>query len=361
MKKLLFSFAIFAATAVCFAGTSPGKIQEVQGDLFQEESVVEVAVEENSTPDTKRPAYEKIMPEGEPVEFKEIWAYVMESRLDEFNNDMPITDFCYFGASIGIYGDVEGYPNPARIANFRGRKHLVVTCDGRALSHFALDPHFGINQKIRDSLVSEVKKNYDGLQIDFELVPKKDAHYFITFLKDLRYLLGNEKWLTVAVPARVKALENDVYDYKSIEPYVDRLIIMAYDEHWSTSKPGPVASMDWCKKIADYCQSVIPPRKFVIGMPFYGRIWQDGNVSGGWYFSGINRIMNENDCHEIERVDGVPHFTFKKEITATGYFDDVYSLVQRARMYDEMGIKKCAVWRIGQEDPEFWNWVKLIK
>ena len=47
---------------------------------------------------------------------------------------------------------------------------------------------------------------------------------------------------------------------------MDKIIVMAYDEHWATSAPGAIASLSWCKKIADYASSVIPKEKLVIAI-----------------------------------------------------------------------------------------------
>ena len=43
---------------------------------------------------------------------------------------------------------------------------------------------------------------------------------------------------TLSVPSN-----DDNYDYKTLSQNVDYLILMAYDEHWNGSEPGPVASL----------------------------------------------------------------------------------------------------------------------
>ena len=302
-------------------------------------------------------AYLHDLPEGEPVVFHEVWGYVMQDREDELHDDMPITDICYFSADINAYGEIESIPKAEKLKAYKGRKHFVVTCESRSLTHFVIDPQYGVSKKLIDTIAKGIK-DYDGVQIDFELVPKKDGKHFRDFLSSLRARIGEKKWLTVALPARTRTLENDVYDYAKIAPLVDRIIIMAYDEHWSTSAPGAIASMDWCERIADYAKTVLPKKKLVMGLPFYGRTWQDETLGKAWYFSGINRVMNENKAHVIEREDWVPMFTFKKEITVTGYFDDAVSLVARLRMYADKDIDRVAFWRIGQEDASFWDWLE---
>ena len=43
----------------------------------------------------------------------------------------------------------------------------------------------------------------------------------------------------------------------------------------------------------------------------------------------------------------------------TGYFEDEKSLVERTRLYKDLGIKNLAFWRVGQEDSEYWKWLEV--
>ncbi|MBR1911645.1 MAG: glycoside hydrolase [Treponema sp.] len=357
MKRTLIALMELCLMAVALPVFSNGK----KDDLVPDDAALvteEGSAEATETTEEITMKYFHDLPTGDPVEFHEVWGYVMQDREYEFNSKMPITDLCYFSADIDCYGEIDKIPNAAKFKNYKGRKHLVVTCESRSLTHFVLDPQFGVSKKIIETL-GKACSSYDGIQIDFELIPKKDGEHFRNFIAALRKRIGQEKWLTIALPARVKTLENDVFDYTKIEPLVDRIIIMAYDEHWSTSKPGAVASMDWCERIADYAKTVLPKKKLVMGLPFYGRTWQDENYGKAWYFSGINRILGENNMHTVERENSVPYFTFTKQIKVTGYFDDTFSLVARLRMYADKDIDRIAFWRIGQEDPSFWSWLKV--
>ncbi len=297
------------------------------------------------------------IPEG-PVEFHEVWGYVMQNREYEFKNDMKVTDLVYFSADINCYGEYDSIPKASKFDGFKGRKHLCITCQSRSLAHFVLDPQYGITKKII-ATTTEAAKNYDGVNIDFELIPARDIQNFRNFVRDMRKSLGQEKWLTIAVPARLKTISDDAFNYVKLEPYVDRIFIMAYDEHWSTSKPGAIASTDWCRRIANYAMSVLPQKKVVMGLPFYGRTWQAESYGQAWYFSGVNRIMGENNVSEVQRDNGVPYFTFDKTIKVTGYFEDAYSTVEKCKQYQIAGCNRIGFWRIGQEDPSFWDWLTI--
>ena len=203
---------------------------------------------------------------------------------------------------------------------------------------------------------------FDGIQVDYELIPGKDSDNFMTFLKLLSAGARKKgKLFSVCVPARVKTISDDTFSYPKIAELSDRVMIMAYDEHWSTSLPGPIASVSWCEKIANYALTVIPPEKLVMGLPFYGRSWANEKTAQGWYFSGINRIIDQYDSGKVEYVNDIPTVDIKMDVNVTCWFEDAYSTVQKLRLYTSRGISYAAFWRIGQEDPEIWRWITLLE
>lgn len=293
---------------------------------------------------------------GDPVLFDELWGYVLMNRLHEYDDDTPLTDVALFAAEINSYGEVVNIPRRSVVGKkFKGKVHLVTVCESTSLSHFAIDPKYGHTDVIVKDLLKAMKE-FDGLQVDWELIPKRDADNFIQFLKKLKKGLGN-KPLTVCVPARVKTLKVDVYDYQRIGEVADRIMIMAYDEHWTGGKPGSIASTAWCEKIADYAQTIYPPSKYIMGMPLYGRIWGSESVKGAFGFNGMNRLAHEHNVVKIEREDGVPHYTYKAEVTVTGWYEDAHSILERSRMYVNKGFTNAALWRMGHEDSAVFEWI----
>ena len=300
------------------------------------------------------------MPEGGelPVSaFGEIWAYVIAGREAALRSDLPISDIGYFGADIDSYGSLVDVPDRRKLPSFSGRVHLVVKCDSRSLTHFVLVP----GSAERKALIADLaaaSSRYDGLQIDFENVPQRDGGFFFSFLAELRTACKN-KIFTVALPARMRKLKDDVYDYEKILPLVDRILVMAYDEHWSTSAPGPVASLSWCKKVAEYSLNVIGREKLIMGLPFYGRAWGNPNPSQAHVYTGIERVINENQVTDIRRENGIPTFEYKIPVSVKVYYDDEYSLSARMEMYRTMGVPAIGFWRLGQETPAVWSYIKL--
>jgi hypothetical protein len=289
--------------------------------------------------------------------FTEIWGYLMVDREQALKLNYPLTDLVYFGAEVDTYGKLTGVPSRRRVSRFPGRLHLVVACNSRPLTHFILDPESAVRRQLVEDLL-EAAAPYDGLQIDFELIPARDGANFLSFLRDLRKGLG-DKMFTIALPARRRAIADDVFDYAKIAPLVDRIFVMAYDEHWSASGPGSIASLDWCRSVADYALKTVGPEKLIMGLPFYGRAWGDTNPSKAYVYSGIETIRKENSITEIRRENGIPTFSYETTVKVTAYYEDVYSLSLRSGLYHDMGVKSIGFWRLGQEDTSVWNFLKI--
>jgi len=291
----------------------------------------------------------------EPLYFEETWGYVSMSRASEYHNDLPLTDVCYFAADVNCYGELISVPKIDTIDAEGKRRHMVFICDSKSLTHFVLDPQYYVREKIIAALVEAVQP-FEGLNIDMELVPARDRNLFLSFVAELRERLPG-KILSVCVPARVRRLRDDVYPYAEISNLCDRVFIMAYDEHWSGGTPGPVASPDWCRNVTAYALKSIPKEKIVMGLPFYGRTWVEKNHATAWYYESAQRLMEENNVESLTYENGIPTFSYTAEVKVTGYLNDVYSLWLLAKSYQKDSIGKIGYWRIGQEDPEVWNFL----
>jgi spore germination protein YaaH len=299
------------------------------------------------------------IPEGAenlPVlHFTEIWGYLVAGREQALKLNYPLSDLVYFGAEIDTYGKLTDVPSRQKISRFPGRLHLVAACNSRSLAHFILEPGSAVRRQLVADLLA-ASEPYDGLQIDFELIPAKDGDNFLSFLGELRNGLG-DKMFTIALPARRKTLSDDVFDYEKIKPLVDRIFVMAYDEHWAASEPGSIASLDWCRSVAEYALETVGPEKLIMGLPFYGRTWGSFNPFRAYFHSGIERIRNENAIAEVGRENGVPTFSYETTVKVTVYYEDIYSLSLRGSMYRDMGVKSIGFWSLGQEDPNIWNFL----
>ena len=224
--------------------------------------------------------------------FPEIWAYVMEDQQAAARPDLPITDLAYFAAGLSNRGELVGVPIIQNAQKIVARKHLVLAeLDGSAgLMHFVLAPEFPMRDKLIADLVVALAP-FDGIQIDFENLMNYDAENFRQFLLKLKTAIGG-KTLSVALPARNSPV-SDAFSYPEIVAIADRILIMAYDQHWSGSEPGSIASLAWCKGLASYALGTMGPDKLIMGLPFYGRAWSNKNPAGAYRFPSLERLRKE--------------------------------------------------------------------
>jgi spore germination protein YaaH len=313
-----------------------------------------VTAQQNPAADKLQERNPAVLKEG----FGEIWAYLMQGEEKDFSGNEPITDLCYFSAVINYKGELVGpkeIPGSVKL-NVRTRTHLVI-CDLRntSLLHFLLTPAYPLRARFMESL-SAFAKNYDGVQIDFEAIHPDDADNYISFLSECKKVIG-EKMLSVALPPR-REYCRDPYDYERIGAIADRVIVMAYDEHWSTSKPGPIASLQWCGRVASYVKTKIPEGKAVMGVPFYGRAWQNERFDRALKYRMVEELAMKRDDLRTGKQD-YPSFTYDAKVTVTVFFENKRTVLEKLELYRSMGFRSVGFWRIGQNAKDIWGYLSL--
>lgn len=317
-----------------------------------------------AVPITGGPAVPDGIPAAAPAPrpaFDEIWAYLVRGEESRLAGTEPITDICYVGAYLSRNGRIAGtIPRPA--VTTRGgakpRVHLVVAeTSNMALTHFAVDPRYGVRPLLVED-ICRLAQEFDGVQIDFEAVAREDAGVFHDFLRALRAALPAGKTLSIAVPARTKTVA-DAWEYARIATIVERMVIMAYDEHWSTSAPGPVASLPWCTTVVDYARTAVPAAKIIMGLPLYGRAWQDKALARALRFVNVQDLLGTMAGEVAYSPATGPSFTYTESVVVSVYFEDARSLVEKLSLYRARGVAAVSFWRIGQGPPEVWDSMEI--
>jgi spore germination protein YaaH len=181
----------------------------------------------------------------------------------------------------------------AFIAEARAKKTQVIPSvmwsDTDSISNILGDPV--ARSKHVDAIVAMVNKNnFDGVDIDYEGKRASDRDNFSAFLKELYKKMG-KKIVTCTIEARTppdslyKTIPADLEyanDYKQINKYCDRVILMTYDQESADIKlnkaaPGlysPVSDPLWVTKVVNFTAKDIAKNKIIIGVPTYGYIYQ---------------------------------------------------------------------------------------
>lgn len=294
--------------------------------------------------------------------FPETWAYLMKGEEKYFPATSPITDVACFSASVDGDGNLKGgHLRPPALpgANQGTRYHLVITMPWNAtLAHIYLDPKLPFRNRIIAGIVERAKP-FDGVNIDFESINAADGTAYLNFLTALKKALPKDKIFSVAVMARWESHKQknptDAFDYPFIGMIADRVIIMAYDEHYRGGGPGPIASLAWSEKIYTYALKTIDPDKLIMGIPLYGRGWQTPTLAKAYKNREVVEELLAKKIKPTSSPANGGSYRFTETVTISVHYETLQSLEAKLNLYSRRPIQGIACWRIGQEPNGFWN------
>ncbi len=237
------------------------------------------------------------------------------------------------------------------------------TFDGNLVATIAASPT--LREQHAEALTQLVVTNaFDGIDVDYENVSLASRADFTAFIQLLAAKLhGAGKKLSICVEAKTSDSENwngpGGEDWPALGGAADAIKIMAYDDHWSTSVAGPIAPLDWLDAIATYAESVIPPQKIVMGLPWYGYDWLGMNGAAVVYADAmaLAQSVNATIGHD---ANGEATFAYNGH---TVYFQDATSYAKKtsALVAAHPRIGGFAQWRAGGEDPAMWTTVSQLR
>lgn len=212
--------------------------------------------------------------------------------------------------------------------------------------------------QIRDWLV---QNGFQGINIDFENLYPEDYQRSSQWLK----LLGETLHpLGLQVSVDVEAERAPVY-WKQIANACDFVVLMAYDEHYAGGEPGPVASLDWTRRVLKQALERIPASKLVLGIGNYAYDWRSSSSTAETltFQEAILRARDNRSDEPPQRVIDFdsqalnPTFTYTDD---NGVFHEVWLLdaVTAANQWllgNQAGLRGAALWVLGSEDPSVWN------
>lgn len=197
-----------------------------------------------------------------------------------------LSTFAYFSYELnpttGGYKNIHGWKTTPAIdlAKQAGCKvELSVTNFG-----YKNNARFLSNRKAWDRFATTIIellniRDADGINIDFEHVPRKSSEAltnFIAYLHTRLQAVRPGSTITMAVPA---LNSYQIFDIPALSVYVHSFIIMGYDYHYSRSKhAGAVSPLDGYLSIRStlnqYLNTGVDPSKLILAVPYYGREWR---------------------------------------------------------------------------------------
>lgn len=243
-------------------------------------------------------------------------------------------------------------------------------------------------QKVSDYMRDEAKKNgFYGWQMDLENIPISHKGKFSDYIKFLKSEFDKDGLkLSIAVVSKISDNKNDyeksywenwagAYDWKVLAESTDFLSIMTYDQPRS---PGPVATIQWSKKVLDYAVKTIPKEKISFGIPVYGWAYRSEDLKKGKkHFSMVDfpftnsKVAQPLITSPLKRGENpdaktgsgsskvwgdIPWVSYNyggKNYTV--WYEDKNSFQTKYQQLKNTGVRGYSVWVLGDEDPSIWE------
>jgi peptidoglycan-N-acetylglucosamine deacetylase len=215
------------------------------------------------------------------------------------------------------------------------------------------------NAALRRDLIENIRSNlaehkFAGINIDFEDLRRQDREPLTGFMRELTDELHKGGYIVSEdVP-----VNDEAYDIRRLAAICDYLVPMAYDEHYQSGEPGPVASETFFEDQLEKLAKIAPPSKLVVGLGNYGYDWPIGGRGGNEVtFDGA--MAAASDAHgsidwDKSAENPVLRYTAGGRQHEVWFLDAVTALNQITAVhnYDFRGV---GLWRLGAEDPGLWK------
>ncbi len=225
---------------------------------------------------------------------------------------------------------------------------------------------------IRQILAFVSMYDLDGINIDFEKVPKEKAANYLQFLRELAPML-REQGAYLSVDMYVPSPWTAYYNRKEVAKTVDYVCVMAYDEYYSGSEvSGPVASLGFVQKGVADTLAEVPAEKIVMGMPFYIRVWREEPDNNGkiklsskaYTMDSVKSIIEKNNV----KLQWLPDYGLNygeysavengKTVVYRFWNEDLKSIEEKLKVAKQYNVGGVAAWKRGFETNGIWSMIK---
>lgn len=235
---------------------------------------------------------------------------------------------------------------------------------------------------VRENLVNQIiakalNYNLDGINVDFEALSGDVGDGFIQFIRELS-LKCDDNGLVLSVDNYVPSAYTQFYNRAEQANYADYVIVMAYDEHYSGSEEGSVASIGFVREGAQNTLAQgVPAEQLILGMPFYTRIWaetpkeEDGDSAEaasddyvGYELScetaGMAEARSRIDVNgaQITWLEDCGQNYAQYEVDGITYkiwLEDARSLDLKLQVMKDLKLAGAAFWKAGMETADVWG------
>lgn len=235
-------------------------------------------------------------------------------------------------------------------------------------------------QTLISNLINLVQsRGAHGVNIDIEGLPSAYKTDFANFMVDLCLQMHS------AIPGSevstvLYAVDwNNVFDFSTMEPYVDHYIVMGYAYYYqgsSTAGPcdplyhfGSTYNYSISKTTSYYLDKGCPKEKLIMGLPYYGYQWPTSSLTIPSSTTGAGsaktyRQVKDNSSgnyslinHSFDQESYTDVYAFNDGGNYQCFLTEEVGFSKRLAHVNQSGIGGIGIWALGYDDGynELWN------
>ncbi len=217
------------------------------------------------------------------------------------------------------------------------------------------------NRQASDRLITQTidaarKLQWQGAVFDLENLPDSTLPLYRQFLEraHARFTAAGLD-LSLTVPAGEAS-----WHLHQMAHAVDHVFFMDYDQHWQGGEPGPIAAQGWFTQQLAHAKATIPDSKLIIALGNYGYDWHDGTADALTINDAWLAARDSGSMPEFDPASGNSGFAYEEDgAKHTIWLMDAATSWNQIQLLD--GIGGIALWRLGSEDPGYWDALKAMR
>lgn len=216
-------------------------------------------------------------------------------------------------------------------------------------------------------LQTVLRKDFAGLDVDFEYLPGQLAGAYAAFLGRLRQLLaaqGRFLWAALApkTSTRQRGLLYEGHDYAAVAAAVDGVLLMTYEWGYTYGPPMAVAPLPNVRTVLDYAVTQMPAGKIFLGVPNYGYDWPLPFIQGETRAQSISNqraielAVQYGEPIQYDETAQSPffHYTDAGGTAHEVWFEDARSMDAKLRLVAEYGFQGAGFWNLMRPFSQVW-------
>lgn len=228
--------------------------------------------------------------------------------------------------------------------------------DGENMARLLASPQKrqALLEKVADAMA---RHKAAGVLFDIENLPVSAHVDYRALLDEARArlsstLTGNPATVMIAAP-----VADEAWDLGAYGRAADRVVLMAYDEHWQSGSPGPIASQAWYALVVESAVARTGTDRAIVAVGNYAFDWSKEQPLA-------DSITVEQAWARAAQAKTLPLFDPASGNTGFAYVQagvrhevwmlDALSAWNQLLVLRQVRPAGIALWRLGSEDPGFW-------